>query len=193
MRALATVTAAYFDLTRKDKEMEKYIVMTASTTPVSTCWGIYRRVAVVKLEDGFRGTPKMISIRARGVDEIIETWENRNVGSTPRCAYRRALAAAEDLAAELNHDDPSQYAEIACYTRSDRMPRGWADSSAPALVPKEIAARLARAIDCGGNLGAGEHLSSFTIEPGARLATGHGVAVKYPSGAKRLYRHRLHS
>ena len=80
----------------------KHIVMTASAQMPASCWGTYRKVAVVSLEDGFTGVPKMISARARGVDRIIRIWEGRNVGSTDRCAYRVARAEAEEMAGPLN-------------------------------------------------------------------------------------------
>jgi hypothetical protein len=47
--------------------MDRYIIMTASAKMPSSCKGTYRRVAVVELEPGFTGVPKMISARARGV------------------------------------------------------------------------------------------------------------------------------
>lgn len=66
----------------------------------STCWGRYARVAVLEVEVGTH--PTMISERARGVVRIVETWEKLNVGTSERCAYQRALAEAEELAADLN-------------------------------------------------------------------------------------------
>jgi len=44
----------------------------------------------------------MISTHARGVVDVVETWERLNVGKTDRCAYARALAEAEALAAKIN-------------------------------------------------------------------------------------------
>ena len=79
-----------------------YIVMTATEKMPASCWGRYRRVAVVRLEDGFTGEPKMISERARGLAEIVEEWRACSVGTTDRSAYRRAVAEAEALAARLN-------------------------------------------------------------------------------------------
>ena len=80
----------------------KHIVMTASAQMPASCWGTYRRVAVVSLEDGFNGVPKMISPRARGINRVVRTWESLNVGSTDRCAYRVALAEAAEMADQLN-------------------------------------------------------------------------------------------
>ncbi len=80
----------------------RYIVQTAAACMPGCCKGTYRRVAVLELEPGFEGTPKMISSRARGVRRVVATWERQNVGSTERCAYARALAAAEEMADDLN-------------------------------------------------------------------------------------------
>lgn len=82
--------------------MARYVVMDKATKMPSSCWGIYRKVAVVAVADDFCNTPSMISLRARGVIEIVELWDRLNVGTTERCAYRRALAEAEALAHELN-------------------------------------------------------------------------------------------
>jgi len=82
----------------------KYIVMTATASMPASCWGRYRRVAVVELEAGFDEMPKMISPRARGISRIVRIWESLNVGLTKRCAYRVALAEAEGLAAKLEEE-----------------------------------------------------------------------------------------
>lgn len=83
------------------------IVMEASTTPSANCWGKYKRVAVVVvdadvLREFDRAFPACISARARGVVRIVRTWEKLNVGTTDRCAYRRALDDAEELAEQIN-------------------------------------------------------------------------------------------
>lgn len=80
--------------------MSKFIVMTAATPMPQSCWGQYRRVAVVEVEGDTK--PKMISKRARGVVRIVKRWEKLSVGKTDRCAYRRALADAGALARALN-------------------------------------------------------------------------------------------
>jgi len=85
----------------------KAIVQTASTTPSGKCWGKYKRVAVVVvdknvLRDLGRRIPQMISKDAKGVVQIVETWENQGVGTTERCAYRRALVVAQELADKIN-------------------------------------------------------------------------------------------
>jgi hypothetical protein len=78
-----------------------YIVQTAAAPMPSSCWGVYRRVAVLEVEAGVTRA-SMISTHARGVRRVVQTWERLNVGHTARCAYARALAAAERLAAEYN-------------------------------------------------------------------------------------------
>ena len=81
-----------------------YIVATAAAHMPSSCWGRYRRVAVLEIEAGLPAGywPAMISDRARGVVRVVETWESRNVGKTNRCAYRRAMAEAREMAEALN-------------------------------------------------------------------------------------------
>ena len=86
----------------------EYIVQTASECMPSTCrFGEYRRVAVLEvdpqvLEAHGYDEPRMISERARGVVRVVKTWDRLNVGTTERCAYRRALVEARELADELN-------------------------------------------------------------------------------------------
>ncbi len=82
--------------------MSRYIVKTAAARMPASCWGKYRRVAVLEVEPG--AEPRMISARARGVVRVVETWDALNVGTSDRCAYRRALAEAEALAANLNSE-----------------------------------------------------------------------------------------
>lgn len=77
-----------------------FIVMDSAARMPGTCWGRYRRVAVVEAVKGT--SPKMISERAIGVVKVVETWEKLNVGTTERCAFERAMAVAREMAAELN-------------------------------------------------------------------------------------------
>jgi Iap family predicted aminopeptidase len=66
----------------------------------------YRNVAVVKLNEEYAAwgfMPAMISKRARGIDHIVEHFGHHFVGKTDRCAYHKAVAEAEALAARLNH------------------------------------------------------------------------------------------
>ena len=79
---------------------DRYIVMTAYACMPNSCWGTYRRVAVVET-DGIK-MPKQINARRRDVVSIVRTWERLNVGSTDRCAYRKAMAEAQRIAREMN-------------------------------------------------------------------------------------------
>ena len=83
----------------------KFMVMQAAACMPNSCWGRYRKVAVVEIEDGFKGRPKMISRRARGVARVVALWDKQSVGKTARCAFRQALAAAEALCARLNAEE----------------------------------------------------------------------------------------
>lgn len=78
----------------------QFIVQTAATRTGSR-FGEYRRVAVLEVPAGTTSA-SMISERSRDVIRVVETWERLNVGTTARCAYERAYAAASKLAAELN-------------------------------------------------------------------------------------------
>ena len=81
------------------------IVMDAAACMPTSCWGRYRRVAVVIVECDEGGTPiqpRMISTHARGVIRIVRTWERLNVGITDRCAFARAKADAQIVADQIN-------------------------------------------------------------------------------------------
>lgn len=79
-----------------------YIVMDKAACMPASCWGSYRRVAVVEIDEDFVGVPRMISERAKGVRRIVRTWEKLHAGRTSRSVYQQALAEANALAAELN-------------------------------------------------------------------------------------------
>jgi len=81
-----------------------YVTMSKSEKMPSSCWGKYRKVAVVEVEDGFKGEPKMISERARGVKRVVKEWRRLNVGATNRSAAAKAMAEAMKLCDELNGD-----------------------------------------------------------------------------------------
>jgi hypothetical protein len=80
--------------------------MTAAAKMPNSCWGRYRRVAVVELSPDFDGRPAFIGDRARGVARIVATWERCHAGryaeTTGRTAYARAYRAALAMAATLN-------------------------------------------------------------------------------------------
>lgn len=81
--------------------MKKFIVQTACAQMPGNCWGQYRRIGVLEVEEGVERVA-MISERARGVLQVVRTWEACHVGKTARSAYHRALAEAEELALQLN-------------------------------------------------------------------------------------------
>ncbi len=81
----------------------KFIVKSSTARMPQSCWGTYRRVAVLEVAVD-APEPRMISERARGVIAIVRTWERRSVGSTARCAYQVAMREAAELAAALNEE-----------------------------------------------------------------------------------------
>lgn len=85
---------------RKKTMKTEYVVKTSCARMPSSCWGRYRRIAVLEVKVG--ALPKMISERARGVVRVVETWERLYVGSSPRCAYEIALAVAHEMCDVLN-------------------------------------------------------------------------------------------
>ncbi len=78
-----------------------YIVQTAAAKMPNTCWGVYRRIAILEVKAGVKKVA-MISTRARGLVRIVRTWEKLNVGTTNRCAFERALSEARALCDRLN-------------------------------------------------------------------------------------------
>jgi len=64
----------------------------------------YRKIAVVELEPGFQGRPKMISERAIGVRRVVECT-TVHVGRTPRSAGVRTMAQYRALVDALNADN----------------------------------------------------------------------------------------
>lgn len=61
----------------------------------------YRKMAVVELEDGFDGIPKMISERALGVRCVVECT-TEYVGRTPRSAGAQTMARYRAMVDTLN-------------------------------------------------------------------------------------------
>lgn len=82
----------------------RYIISDASANMPNSCWGVYRRIAILELEPNWpEGKfPAMISKRAKGVKRVVRTWERLNVGKTNRCAYNRAYAEAKAELTKLN-------------------------------------------------------------------------------------------
>jgi len=85
---------------------DRWIVMTSSAHVRGKArrFGRYRNVALVKLTRDYADAgrrPAMISKRAAGVVNLVELG-TYSVGTTERCAYRRALAEAEAETRRLN-------------------------------------------------------------------------------------------
>lgn len=79
---------------RRERPRE-FMILTARACMPASCWGTYRRVAVLEVEAGTH--PAMISERAVGVYRVVQEWGPCNVGTTERCAYERALSEAYEL------------------------------------------------------------------------------------------------
>jgi len=79
----------------------EFIVMSATAQmPASNRFGKYGKVALCEVEEGV--TPKMISERARGMVRIVDLRDRLFWGSTPRCAFQKALNELTARAAQLN-------------------------------------------------------------------------------------------
>lgn len=91
-----------------------WTVMTSAARMPNNCWGKYRNVALVQLNQHYTAngyTPRMISTRARGVLRV-EEMGHFHVGTTDRCAYERALQEALRRAEELNTAAPLAQEEL---------------------------------------------------------------------------------
>ena len=82
--------------------MTRFIVMESKARMPAVVISPYARIAVVEIEPGFKGPPKMISERARGVVRIVKEWGPCYIGVTNRCAAAIARKEATDLARTLN-------------------------------------------------------------------------------------------
>jgi hypothetical protein len=69
------------------------VVVSACAAMPSSCWGVYRRVAIVEVPTGV----KVKAIDPRRMT-VIATKEKLNVGSTARCAFDRAVSDLIDKA-----------------------------------------------------------------------------------------------
>lgn len=116
--------------------LEKFIVLNKSAAMPSTCWGRYRRVGVVELRPDAVGEPTMLSSRSRQIKRVVKTWEKLNVGSTERCAYRKALFAANQLAAKLNEEvnqlgNKTEWREVGLVPKTGQLPFEIKETRAP--------------------------------------------------------------
>lgn len=88
----------------------RYVVVDSAAAMPSSCWGVYRRVGVLEVAASLTDAQVArlsIDARRRGVVRVVSTWERCNVGSTARCAFRRALDEARAEADVLNGTRPS--------------------------------------------------------------------------------------
>lgn len=77
-----------------------FIVQCARASMPASCYGVYRRVAVLEVDEGWSWV-SMISERARGCRRVVRTWERLHASGVDT-AYSRAMAKAEALADRLN-------------------------------------------------------------------------------------------
>ena len=93
----------------------RFITMSASANMPNSCWGQYGRCAVVELEPGFVGVPKMISERARGIKRIVALWDRLNCGgrySASGIAWTEAQDLCQDLNGEWGHKAQAQMKKL---------------------------------------------------------------------------------
>jgi hypothetical protein len=84
---------------RQTVSVTTYVVLTASAMMPGTCWGKYRRVAIIRVEAGGI-VPRQI--RNTKTAKVVSVWEKLHVGKTEFGAYQQQLGAAEWKAAQLN-------------------------------------------------------------------------------------------
>lgn len=82
-----------------------FIVQSAAAPMPSSVKAPYRRVAVLRVVEGVESV-SMISERARGVIEIVATWEKCHARGVDT-AYGRASLEAQALADRLNKKEAS--------------------------------------------------------------------------------------
>lgn len=74
--------------------MYDYFLLDKCEKMPSSCWGKYRRLAIVGVPAG-SGEPSRIDTRIKGL-RIVSEWRALSVGKTERCAYRVALRDARE-------------------------------------------------------------------------------------------------
>ncbi|MFA6094168.1 MAG: hypothetical protein WC986_14615 [Elusimicrobiota bacterium] len=80
--------------------MKHFIVQSACAKMPASVKAPYRRIAVLEVEPGVESV-KMISTHARGVVQVVATWEKLHAQGKVT-AYDRAMVEAEALCAKLN-------------------------------------------------------------------------------------------
>lgn len=104
----------------------KYVIQTASEKMPSSCWGIYRTIAILAIDadipygqyemqnhrypdmHGDRTkTVSMISPRAKGCQDVLIQWYRLHVGKTSKSAYYQQLTEAREILDRINAIDPN--------------------------------------------------------------------------------------
>lgn len=91
------------------------IVVTRSASMPSSCKGHYRKVVVLEVpywkawQEGWE--PRQATERDKDVYRVLWNLGPQSVGKTDRCAYRRAIAAAEKYAEAFNNGDEREMAD----------------------------------------------------------------------------------
>jgi hypothetical protein len=86
-----------------EAERYSYHIVVSSACMPNSCWGVYKRVALVRIDHHERVSgfmPKVIR-EGRGI-KIERVWDKLNVGTTDRCAFKVALREATELLADLS-------------------------------------------------------------------------------------------
>ena len=78
-----------------------YLVKISAACMPTSCDGRYVRVGLLEVDPGIEHV-SMISDRAKGVRNVVATWESLYSGLTDRDAHSRALEEAWALADHLN-------------------------------------------------------------------------------------------
>ncbi len=82
------------------KTETEFIVMDSSAKMPSSCWGRYRRVALVEVIKGQR--PARLGSSNKSIVKIHELWDKLHEGKTEACAYNKALREAREMCAAEN-------------------------------------------------------------------------------------------
>ncbi len=77
-----------------------FIIQTASANMPSSCNGRYSRIGLLEV-DVDRNHVSMIAERARGVHQVVETWEKLSCGG-PQSAFAQAYLEALEIRDRLN-------------------------------------------------------------------------------------------
>ena len=87
----------------KDQTTDLVVVSSCAAMP-NSCWGIYRRAALVEIP---RSLHHIAAIDSRRLT-IVTSREKLNVGSTTRCAFARALTELIVICDEMAVSDATQ-------------------------------------------------------------------------------------